>query len=73
MSAEHAYRVRCSWRGSTRVGYQHYHREHTASALPARDALVLSADRAFLGQPDRLNPEQLVVIATASRPGFRSS
>ena len=66
MSAERAYQVRCSWRGSTGVGYQHYQREHAASAPPALDSLVLSADRAFLGQPDRLNPEQLVVIAAAS-------
>jgi organic hydroperoxide reductase OsmC/OhrA len=26
---------------------------------------VLSADQAFLGRPDRLNPEQLVVMAAA--------
>jgi organic hydroperoxide reductase OsmC/OhrA len=66
MSAEHTYRARCSWRGSTGVGYREYHREHDVSAPPARDSLALSADAAFLGQPDRLNPEQLVVMAAAS-------
>jgi organic hydroperoxide reductase OsmC/OhrA len=66
MSAEHTYRARCSWSGSTGDGYQHYGREHTASAPPAQDSLVLSADPAFLGRPEHLNPEQLVVLGAAS-------
>jgi organic hydroperoxide reductase OsmC/OhrA len=63
---EHRYRARCSWTGSTGQGYQTYRREHAASAPPAADSLVLSADRAFLGRADHLNPEQLVVLAAAS-------
>ncbi|MDQ2727175.1 MAG: OsmC family protein [Actinomycetota bacterium] len=66
MSAQHRYRARCSWSGSTGEGYEHYKREHTASAPPADDSLVLSADQTFLGRPDHLNPEQLVVLAAAS-------
>lgn len=66
MEAAHTYRARCSWSGSTGVGYRHYRREHTASAPPAVGSLRLSADPAFLGQPDWLNPEQLVVLAAAS-------
>jgi organic hydroperoxide reductase OsmC/OhrA len=66
MSAEHRYRARCTWSGSTGQGYEHYEREHTASALPARNGVVLSADPAFRGQPEQLNPEQLVVMAAAS-------
>ncbi len=66
MRSEHTYEARCSWSGSTGDGYQHYQRAHAASAPPARDSLVLSADPAFLGQPEHLNPEQLVVLAAAS-------
>lgn len=66
MTSQHHYRARCSWSGSTGEGYEHYRREHTASAPPAGDSLVLSADQAFLGRADHLNPEQLVVLAAAS-------
>lgn len=66
MSTQHTYQARCSWSGSTGEGYQHYQREHTGAAPPARDSLVLSADQAFLGRADHLNPEQLVVLAAAS-------
>ncbi len=66
MSSQHHYRARCSWSGSTGEGYEHYQREHTASAPPASDSLMLSADQAFLGRSDHLNPEQLVVLAAAS-------
>ena len=66
MSGQHTYRARCTWQGSTAVGYREYQREHVVAAPPARDALTLSADPAFLGQPERLNPEQLVVMAAAS-------
>ncbi len=66
MSADHTYRVHCAWTGSTGAGHPHYRREHSATAAPARDALVLSADTAFLGDPDHLNPEQLLVMAAAS-------
>jgi organic hydroperoxide reductase OsmC/OhrA len=66
MSSEHGYRARCSWKGSTAEGYEHYGREHVASGPPAADSLVLSADRAFRGRPEHLNPEQLVVLAASS-------
>ena len=62
----HLYRARCAWQGSTGVGYEHYSREHTASAPPAAQALTLSSDPAFRGDPARLNPEQLLVLAAAS-------
>jgi organic hydroperoxide reductase OsmC/OhrA len=62
----HTYRARCQWSGSTGHGYQQYRREHAATADPAQDSLVLSADPAFLGQADRLNPEQLLVMAASS-------
>lgn len=66
MSTPHSYRARCQWSGSTSSGYQSYPREHTVSASPAPDSLALSADPAFLGRPDHLNPEQLLVMAASS-------
>lgn len=65
-TAPHIYRARCHWAGSTSRGYQHYRREHVAAADPASDSLTLSADPEFLGRPDHLNPEQLLVIAASS-------
>ena len=62
----HRYRVRCAWQGSTGGGYDHYRREHEASAPPAAAGLTLSSDPAFRGDPARLNPEQLLVLAAAS-------
>jgi organic hydroperoxide reductase OsmC/OhrA len=62
----HRYKVRCQWSGSTGAGYEVYDRAHTASASPASHRLQLSADPAFRGDPDLLNPEQLVVVAAAS-------
>ena len=65
-SPVHRYHARCSWQGSTAVGYEHYKRQHAASAPPADAALTLSSDPAFWGDPARLNPEQLLVLAAAS-------
>ena len=62
----HEYGVRCQWSGSTFVGYEGYERAHEASAPPATQQLELSSDPAFRGNPDLLNPEQLVVLAAAS-------
>jgi organic hydroperoxide reductase OsmC/OhrA len=64
--AVHQYRALCSWSGSTADGYEVYDRGHRASAPPAEPELALSADPAFRGDPVRLNPEQLVVLAAAS-------
>ncbi|MCU1462099.1 MAG: OsmC family protein [Acidimicrobiales bacterium] len=62
----HRYLARCSWSGSTAVGYDDYDRAHDGSASPAAAGLALSADAAFRGDPSRLNPEQLLVLAAAS-------
>lgn len=62
----HRYAARCLWKGSTGVGYEKYDRTHTASAPPAQSALLLSSDPAFRGNPEMLNPEQLVVMAASS-------
>jgi organic hydroperoxide reductase OsmC/OhrA len=62
----HQYRALCSWSGSTADGYEAYDRGHRGSVPPAGPELALSADPAFRGDPARLNPEQLVVLAAAS-------
>ena len=62
----HRYAATCSWRGSTAVGYDDYDRSHTATCPPAPASPELSADPAFRGDADRLNPEQLVVLAASS-------
>ena len=60
----HHYSATCSWSGSTAVGYDGYDRTHGATA--GAHELTLSADPAFLGDPSRLNPEQLLVLAAVS-------
>jgi organic hydroperoxide reductase OsmC/OhrA len=62
----HAYEVHCHWAGSTGLGYEHYDRTLLASAPPASPSLTLSTDRAFRGDPNLLNPEQLLVLAAMS-------
>ena len=62
----HRYRATCSWAGSTGAGYDGYDRSHAVAAPPATDELHLSADEVFLGNPERLNPEQLLVAAASS-------
>lgn len=62
----HEYRARCSWSGSTAEGYDGYSRAHTLECPPAPAQLALSGDPAFLGDPDFLNPEQLLLAAAVS-------
>jgi organic hydroperoxide reductase OsmC/OhrA len=72
--AVHRYRTRLEWVGSTALGYDHYDRGHrlwavtdTGRVAPAGpDGLHLSSDPTFLGDPTRLNPEQLLVAAVSS-------
>lgn len=62
----HRYAARCSWSGSTARGYDGYDRAHRGEAPPARAGLDLSSGDAGVGDPDLLNPEQLVVMAASS-------
>ncbi|WP_236239065.1 OsmC family protein [Streptomyces sp. CC228A] len=62
----HAYAAHLHWDGSTAAGIRSYSRDHVATAPPAAAEVALSADPAFRGSPERLNPEQLVVIAASS-------
>lgn len=65
MSEAHSWRVRTTWSGSTGVGYDRYSRGHE-SAPDELAPLAMSADPAFLGDPERYNPEQLLVMAASS-------
>ncbi len=56
----HEYRATIAWTGSTGLGYASYGRDHESEGLP------LSADPHFHGDPSRLNPEVLLVMAAAS-------
>ncbi|HUA03487.1 MAG TPA: OsmC family protein [Solirubrobacteraceae bacterium] len=66
MSEVHRYSCRLDWAGSTAEGYDRYTREHRVSCPPAESALRLSSDPAFRGDPDLLNPEQLLLAAASS-------
>lgn len=62
----HHYHAVCNWTGSTGVGYEQYTREHSLQTTPASVTIAASSDPAFRGDPARLNPEQLLVMAAAS-------
>jgi organic hydroperoxide reductase OsmC/OhrA len=61
----HRYAVEVVWtgnRGEGTAGYRAYGREHEVTA-EGRPALHGSSDPAFRGDPERWNPEQLLVAA----------
>ena len=62
----HHYHATCHWASDTTMGYESYDRTHSSSAPPASTELMLSADAAFLGHPERLNPEQLLLMSASS-------
>jgi organic hydroperoxide reductase OsmC/OhrA len=62
---EHTFPTQLSWTGSTAEGVRHYSRNHSATVGPGIE-LELTADPHFRGVPDRLNPEQLLVLAASS-------
>lgn len=64
--AVHRYAATVRWAGSTGTGYEAYGRAHHGAAAPADAELELSSDPAFRGDPARLNPEQLLVLAASS-------
>ena len=68
--ATHRYTAQLTWAGSTAEGYDHYSRAHDATAAHEAErrppSLPLSSDPAFGGDPAKLNPEQLLVLAASS-------
>ncbi len=61
---DHTFTTTLAWSGSTGVGYDEYPREHELGM--ATHSMPASSDAAFLGNPDRPNPEQLLVAAASS-------
>jgi organic hydroperoxide reductase OsmC/OhrA len=67
-SREHTYQVQLDWRGNLGSGtarYSAYSRAHEISAA-GKPTILGSADRAFRGDADRYNPEELLVSALAA-------
>lgn len=72
--ATHRYTAQLTWAGSTAEGYDRYSRAHEATCGPStgdgdrtpKPPLPLSSDPAFGGDPAKLNPEQLLVLAASS-------
>jgi organic hydroperoxide reductase OsmC/OhrA len=76
MIRTHSYDVTVAWtgnRGSGTSGYRDYGRDHEVTVSGAGDEeegsrpqpIAGSSDSAFRGEPDRWNPEQLLVAALA--------
>ncbi len=65
MPHTHRYESHLVWEGTTKAGYASYPREHQVETA-AQDGLRVSADQAFRGDPDLLNPEQLLLAAASS-------
>jgi organic hydroperoxide reductase OsmC/OhrA len=64
----HRYRVDIEWlgnRGSGTTGYRDYGREHRIEAV-GKPEIPGSSDPAFLGDPARWNPEDLLVASLAA-------
>ncbi len=59
------YAARIDWAGSTGAGWDGYDRTHIARAHPARQELRLTTGESK-GDPAKLNPEQLLLMAAAS-------
>lgn len=65
MSREHQYRATVTWTGNLgegTAGYRAFSRDHEVSA-PGKPVLAGSSDPAFRGDPERWNPEDLLVAA----------
>ncbi|MEO6998336.1 MAG: OsmC family protein [Terracoccus sp.] len=63
---DHIYTTTLLWSGSTGEGLRAYTRDHRATAPPAKAPVELSAGPRFRGNGERVNPEQLLVMAASS-------
>jgi organic hydroperoxide reductase OsmC/OhrA len=67
MSSEHSYRVRAEWtgdRGTGTSGYRDYDRSVTLR-IAGKPDLLASADKPFRGDPQKWDPEDLLLAALA--------
>lgn len=62
----HTFQTDLRWRGATGQGHAAYSRTHTLAIPPAKAELLLSADPAFQGSSELMNPEQLLLAAVSS-------
>lgn len=65
---QHRYRVRLDWTGNQGVGtasYRVYSRAHEISTA-GKSPIIGSADPIFRGDPERWNPEELLVASLAA-------
>ena len=65
MIGRHEYRLRATWTGNTGTGtsgYREYARDITVE-VAGKPALLASADKPFRGDPERWNPEDLLLAA----------
>jgi len=65
MARTHRYDAVITWTGNLGTGtsdYRAYGRDHEVTG-EGREAIAGSADKAFRGDPDRWNPEQLLVCS----------
>lgn len=62
MSRQHDYGVTVRWSGDTGAGYRNYGRDHDV-VVAGKPVLKGSADPAFRGNPERWNPEELLVAS----------
>jgi organic hydroperoxide reductase OsmC/OhrA len=68
MGKEHHYLTRLRWTGNRGEGtsnYRSYDRDHVLSA-GGKPEIAGSSDPAFRGNPDRYNPEELLVASLSS-------
>lgn len=66
MDLEHRYAVSLVWQGNLGTGtngYRDYSRAHVVTAAGNAHEILGSSDRAFRGDPERWNPEELLVAA----------
>jgi organic hydroperoxide reductase OsmC/OhrA len=68
MKHEHHYKLSAKWEGNTGTGtsgVRNYDRSHTVS-ISGKPVLHLTTDNPAVGDKTKLNPEDLLVTATAS-------
>lgn len=68
MSKQHHYKTLVNWtgnRGEGTSGYRNYDRNHTIEA-GNKTIINASSDPAFLGDPSRYNPEELLLASLSS-------